>query len=98
MESEVRTILMTVKFAVNFWHFLQGPELLATVSHRSQPTYNAALHRVVWSEVVNFRVAFSLIFGVEVERGEIGVINIEKVVNGNQIHSEFQEKAVDLTT
>jgi hypothetical protein len=33
--------------------------------------------------VVNFRVAFSLIFGVEVEKGEIGVINIEKVVSGN---------------
>jgi hypothetical protein len=37
MESEVRTILMTVKLAVNFCHFLQGPELPATVSNRSQP-------------------------------------------------------------
>jgi hypothetical protein len=37
MESKVRTILMTVKLAVNFWHFLQGPELLATASRRSQP-------------------------------------------------------------
>ena len=37
MVSKVRTILMAVKLALNFWHFLQGPELLATVSHRSQP-------------------------------------------------------------
>jgi hypothetical protein len=36
MESEVRTILMMVKLVVNFWHFLQGPELLATVSNGSQ--------------------------------------------------------------
>jgi hypothetical protein len=36
MESEVRTILMTVKLAVNFRHFLQGPELIVTVSNRSQ--------------------------------------------------------------
>jgi hypothetical protein len=37
MESEVRAMLMTVKLAVNFWHFLMCPELLATVSNRSQP-------------------------------------------------------------
>lgn len=47
---------------------------------------------------VNFRVASSLIFGVEVEKGVIWVINSEKVVNGNQIHGELQWKAVDLTS
>ena len=31
-------------------------------------------------------------------KGVIGVINTEKVVNGNQIHSELQWKAVDLTS
>jgi hypothetical protein len=47
--------------------------------------------------VVNFRLAFSLIFGVEVEKGKTVVISIEKVVNGNQTHGELQWKAVDLT-
>jgi hypothetical protein len=37
MESEVRTILMTVTIAIKFWHFLQGLGLLAAVSNRSQP-------------------------------------------------------------
>jgi hypothetical protein len=41
---------------------------------------------------VNFRIAFCLIFGVVVEKSEIWAINIEKVVNGNQIHGELQHK------